>query len=142
MDPPSQFFVLRNRPALSRMDITDAHAGIDEFGHPDIDLDFTPQGAEAFHRLTTEIDRRGAALSVPGLTLNQHLAAVVDGKLLSVIYVDFHLYPSGIPTMNGIQITGSFTALAAQQLAAEIAASPLPVDLALIDSARFTRHGG
>ena len=141
-DPPAQFFVLRNRPALSRADITSAHAGIDQRGHPDIDLEFTPHGARAFHRLTAVLGQRGAALSGPGLTLNQHLAAVVDGKLVTVVYVDFRRYPFGIPTENEIQITGSFTAPAAQQLAAEIAAPALPAFLELIDSARFTRHGG
>ena len=44
--------------------------------------------------------------------------------------------------MHGAQLTGGFSPATAQQLAAEIAAPPLPAALERIDSTRFTRHGG
>jgi hypothetical protein len=140
-DSGARYYVLRDHAALSRSDITSASALFGQDGQPEIVLQFTARGAQAFHRLTAEIARRGALLSGPRLTLNQHLAAVLDGKLLSVVFVDFSRYPDGIPSANGTDINGGFTIAVAERLAAEIAAPPLPADLKLISSTTFTRRG-
>lgn len=137
--PGARYYVLRDRAALSRSDLTGAYASFDPLGRPEIVLEFTPRGARAFQALTARISRRGAMLSRPMLTVNQHIAAVLDGKLLSVIYVDFNRYPDGIPSADGTQITG-FSPTTAQQLAAEIAAPPLPADLQLVGSATIARR--
>jgi len=138
----SGYFVIRDRVALSRSDVTHADAETDLRGDPDIVFDLTAHGGRSFQRLTAEIARRGAAFSTRDLAFNRHIAVVLDGKLLSVVHVDFRTYPDGIPTAHGVEITGGFSPLTAQQLAAEISAPPLPADLQLIDSTTFTRPGG
>jgi preprotein translocase subunit SecD len=137
-DPGAGYFVLRDRAALTRADITDAYLTFDARGRPAIGIRFTPDGARAFQRLTARIARRGAMLSSPQLAVNQHLAAVVDGKLVSVIYVNYHVYPHGIPSLEATDISGGFTPAAAYQLANTIAAPPLPADLQLIRATTFT----
>lgn len=134
-DPSAGYFVLRDHAALSRSDITDAYLTFDARGRPAIGIEFTPEGAQAFQRLSAEVARRGARLSTPGLTVNQHFAAVLDGKILSVIYLDYHVYPHGIPSQAATEIAGGFTPVAAYRMANQIAAEPLPADLQLI---RFT----
>ena len=141
LDPDARYFVLKDLPAVTRADITHAYANVDPRGDPDINLGFTPRGASAFRRLTAAIARRGAGLSTPQLAFNQHIAVVLDGRLLSVDHVDFHVYPFGIPTAHGVDITGGFSPTTAQQLAAEITAPPQPAALQLIHSATFTRRG-
>jgi hypothetical protein len=138
--PDAQYFVLRDHPALSRSDVADAYETVDARGRPAIAIRFTPDGGRAFHRLSAEIARRGAALSTPQLSLNQHLATVLDGKLVSVIYVDYHVYPHGIPTPDGSDIAGGFSPLSAYRLANLISAPPLPVDLQLLSTTTVTRR--
>jgi preprotein translocase subunit SecD len=138
-DPGARYFVLRDRAALSRSDITDAYLNFDARGRPVIGIRFTPGGARAFQRLTAEIARRGAMLSTPQLAVNQHLAAVVDGKLISVIFVNYHVYRLGIPSDEATDIAGGFTPLTADHLAKKIAAAPLPADLQLIRATTVSR---
>ena len=138
-----QYYVLRDRPALGGADIQFAYASTDAFGSPDIVLDFTPRGTRLFQAVTSELAHRGAAVSHGApLPLNQHIAAVLDGRLLSVLYIDFHAHPNGISADHGAELTGGFSPTSAQQLAAEIAAPPLRADLARIDSKTFTKRGG
>jgi hypothetical protein len=139
-DPAAPYFVLRDRAVLSRADITDAYETFDGSGRPAIGIRFTPDGARAFQRLTATVARRGATLSTPRLVVNQHLAAVLDGKLLSVIYVNYHVYSLGIPADEATDIAGGFTPLTAYHLANEIAAEPLPADLQLIRAATLSRR--
>lgn len=139
-DPAAAYFVLRDHPALSRSDITDAYMTFDAQGRPAIAIEFTPAGDRAFQRLSAEVARRGAMLSTPGLAVNQHFAAVLDGKILAVIYLDYHLYPHGIPSEGGTDIAGGFTPVAAYRLANQIAAAPLPADLQLIRSTTVSRR--
>jgi hypothetical protein len=136
--PGAQYFVLRDHAALSRSDITDAYLTFDARGRPAIGIRFTPHGARAFQRLSAEIARRGAMLSTPGLAVNQHLAAVVDGRLVSVIYVNYHVYPQGIPSLDATDIAGGFTPLTAYHLANQIAAEPLTADLHLIRATTYS----
>ena len=131
-----------HRVAAAWMKQFAAYAATDPLGNPDIALSFTPRGMRRFQRLTAELAQRGAAVSGPDLSLNQHIVAVLDGQLLSVLYVDFRAHPNGISAVNGAQITGGFTPTTAQQLAREIAAPPLPASLERIDSATVTRRTG
>jgi SecDF, P1 head subdomain len=139
-DPDARYFVLRDRAALSRSDIRDAYETFDARGQPALGIRFTPRGARAFQGLSAEIARRGAALSTPELALNQHIATVVDGKLVSVIYVDYRVYPHGIPPDEATDISGGFTPLGAYHLANQIAAEPLPADLQLIRETTVSRR--
>jgi hypothetical protein len=131
-DPAARYFVLRDHAALSRSEIRDAYMTFDALGRPAIAIQFTPAGARAFQKLSANVARRGAMLSTPGLAVNQHFAAVLDGKILSVIYLDYHVYPHGIRSGDGTDIAGGFTPVAAYRLAKQIAAEPLPADLKLI----------
>jgi hypothetical protein len=139
-DPGARYFVLRDRAALSRADITDAYLTFDARNRPAIGIQFTPNGARALQRLTAGVARRGAMLSTPTLAVNQHFAVVLDGKLLSVIYVGYHAYALGIPADEATDISGGFTPLSAYRLATQIAAEPLPADLELIASTTVTRR--
>jgi hypothetical protein len=137
--PGGQYFVLRDRPLLTGADITDPHAGTNGTSEPDVAFGLTPRGAQLFRRETAAIARRGAALSSNSLLVRQHFAVVLDGQLLTVAYVDFRKYPHGIPTRNGIAISGGFTFTTAHQIASSLG-PPLPrVRFTLLSSTRFTR---
>ena len=79
-------------------------------------------------------------LSTPQLALNQHTALALDGKLLSVVFVNYHVYRAGIPADGATDIGGGFSPASADLLAKEISAPPLPVDLQLIRTTRFSRR--
>jgi hypothetical protein len=138
--PSAQYFVLRDREALSRSDITDAYLTVDGKGRPAIGIRFTPHGARAFQTLTAEVARRGAMLSTPQLALNQHTAVALDGKLLTVVFVDYHVYRLGIPADEATDIEGGFSPGTADLLAKQISAPPLPADLQLIRTTTFSRR--
>jgi hypothetical protein len=140
-DPNARWFVLRDSPVVTRADITHAYASSNQRGEADINLGFTARGARAFQRLTAAIARRGATLSTGQLAVNQHIAVLLEGRVVSVVHVDFRVYPHGIPTANGVSIVGGFSAATAQQLAGEIIAPPMPAALQLIHSSTFTRKG-
>jgi preprotein translocase subunit SecD len=125
---------------VTRSDIADAYATFDARGRPAIGIQFTLSGGKAFGLLTAGLARRGAALSTSGLAVNQHFAAVLDGKLLSVIFVNYRVYPRGIPALDGTDIAGDFSPLTANRLADAIATKPLPADLQLIRSTTFSRR--
>jgi hypothetical protein len=140
VDPSAGYFVLRDREALSRSDITDAYLTIDGDSRPAIGIRFTPHGARAFQRLTAQVARRGAMLSTPQLPVNQHIAVALDGKLLSVLLVNYHAYRFGIPADEATDIEGGFSVARADLLAKEISAPPLPADLQLIRTTSFSRR--
>ncbi|HET6864532.1 MAG TPA: hypothetical protein VFH80_01370 [Solirubrobacteraceae bacterium] len=139
-DPGARYFVLRDRSVLSRSDITDAYATFGPRGDPEIGIAFTPRGARAFQRLSIGVARRGALLSTPGLAVDQHVAVVLDGKLLSVIAINHRVYPLGIPADEATDIEGGFTPVTADLLAKQIAAEPLPADLQLIRTTTVSRR--
>jgi hypothetical protein len=60
--------------------------------------------------------------------------------LVSVIYVDYHVYPHGVPSEEATDISGGFTPLTAYHLANQIAAEPLPADLQLIRATMVSRR--
>ncbi|MGO9499211.1 MAG: SecDF P1 head subdomain-containing protein [Solirubrobacteraceae bacterium] len=128
--PSAQFYVLRNVPVLSDQDITHPQASADpNAGGPDVTFGFTSAGAVAFRALTKRVAERGQRLSSLGQTFNQHFAIVLDGRLISVPYIDFKVYPDGITTQNGANISGGFTTQSAKDLATVLRYGPLPVTL-------------
>ena len=51
----------------------------------------------------------------------QHFAVVLDNQLITVPYIDYKQNPDGIDaSINGSEITGSFTITTAQNLANEL----------------------
>lgn len=139
-DPSGEYFVLRDREALSRSDVTDAYLTTGGDGQPAVGIRFTPHGARAFQRLTAEVARRGAMPSTPQLAVDQHFAVALDGRLLSVVWVNHDVHLLGIPADQAIDIEGGFSPATADLLAKEISAPPLPADLQLIRTTTFSRR--
>ena len=125
-----RYFVLRGRPAFED-DVAGAHASTNPTGgSPAVTITLTRPGGAALHTATAMLALRGATLSGEGQTLNQHIAFVLDGHLLSVAAVDFRAMPDGIAP--GAEVLLSDTGLSnatAQALAAILRSGPLAVAL-------------
>jgi hypothetical protein len=130
--PNTQFYVLRDKVALTGNEITNPHQSTDSAGDPDVDFGFTPHGGNAFHALTAAIARRGNEVSIGATQLQQHFAIALDGLLIAVPPIDSTVYPDGIPRDQGADITGGFTTRSAKALAAELRNGALPIKLKLI----------
>jgi hypothetical protein len=126
------WFALGGKPALTNADIERAHADVDPTSRePIVVLDLTADGQEAFGSLTRELARRGGANATPGSGLDaaQHLAIVVDDRIVSVPFIDFRQAPDGIDGAAAVQISGGLTPETARQLAALLSAGPLAAPL-------------
>jgi SecD/SecF fusion protein len=124
------YFVARVVPWLDSTYVLNARAGTDPGTHaPDVQLGFNPAGRRLFQAVTRSIARRGAAVSSPGQTLNQHFAIVLDNQLISVPFIDYKQYPDGINGNDGADISGNFTTPAARDLAILLRYGRLPVIL-------------
>ena len=102
--------LVKRRPELGGQDVSTARAIYQQRGW-EIDLHFTKAGAETFARVTRE-------------NINQRLAIVLDNEVISAPVIQ-----SEIPGGNA-QITGSFTAEEAQQLASALE-NPLQTPVAI-----------
>jgi hypothetical protein len=124
------FYVLRGVPAVSNGAITDPTASTDPNTRtPDVQFKFTPSGRRAFAALTAAVTRRGALVSSPGQSLNQHFAIVLDNALISVPFVDYKQFPEGIIGEKGADLSGAFTTQSARTTATLLRYGPLPVTL-------------
>ena len=87
-------------PVLSRADLRSAHADVDpSTSQPVVLLELTPNGQRKFLALTTGVARAGRRQHHP-----VHILISVNGKVISQPYVDYKLFPNGLPADNGIQI--------------------------------------
>ena len=130
--PTAQFFVLRDHVSLFGNEITNPQQSTDSVGSPDVSFGFTGQGATAFQNVTAAIAHRGALTGGFGRKAeNQHFAVALDTQLITVPYIDSHLYPDGI-TGGGADISGNFTISSAQDLATQLRLGALPINLKLI----------
>jgi SecD/SecF fusion protein len=141
-----QFFVLRDRPALSGNDITDPKQEFDPTtNQPNVTFQFTDEGREKFQDVTREIAQRGGedyftTTGQPQSTaspqaaeqFSQSFAIVLDGEVESRPIINFAENPDGIDGRTGAQISGSFTTQEAQDLAETLKIGALPIKLALI----------
>ena len=130
---PNGWFALGGAPALTNADIARARAAVDPMTHePIVALDFTARGQTAFAALTRSLAHRGSAaaptLDRAGESL-QHLAIVIDDRIVSVPFIDFRQAPDGIDGAAGAQISGGLTPETARRLAALLTAGPLAADL-------------
>ncbi len=130
--PDAQFFVLRDRVALTGNLITRPRASTDSSGEADVSFGFTGRGRADFQRVTEAIAHRGANVSIGGATLTQHFAVVLDSQLLSVPQIDFHEYPDGVVGATGADIAGGLTAQQARDLATELRLGTLPLNLRVL----------
>jgi preprotein translocase subunit SecD len=83
-------------PVLSRADLRSARA---DASQPVVLLELTPNGQRKFLALTTGVARAGRRRHHP-----VHVLISVNGKVISRPYIDYKLFPNGLPADNGIQI--------------------------------------
>lgn len=124
----SGWFALSGIAALTNADIARARADDDPAGGPSVVLSLTPQGQQAFTAVTRELADRGIHQDRSGdpLQSSQHLAIVLDGRIVSIPYVNWREAPDGIDGADGVQISGLQTAEQARRTAALLSAGPLP----------------
>jgi hypothetical protein len=127
--PGARFFVLRGAPALTNADVGNPQAITTNPGEPIVTFELTPGGRRAFRALTAAVARRGALISGPGETFDQHFAIAVDNKLTTVPFIDFKSYPGGIDGNYGADIAGDLSIQSAKDLAILLRYGPLPVNL-------------
>ncbi|HEV7750155.1 MAG TPA: hypothetical protein VGO71_01375 [Baekduia sp.] len=129
----SQWYVLRDRPALIGRDVTDPQRSVDHAtGAPIVTAKFTPAGQRTWQSLTRRIARRGAGQLRPGEpapTVAQHVAVVLDNRLLTVPFIDFQRNPDGLDARRGVEIAGGFTVAGARTLVALLQSGVLPARL-------------
>jgi preprotein translocase subunit SecD len=126
------WFALGGPAALTNADIERARADVEPTTkEPIVVLDLTADGQKAFAALTRRIADRGSANAVPasGLEAAQHLAIVVDDRIVSVPYIDHRQAPNGISGVEAVQISSGLTPDTARQLAALLSAGPLAAAL-------------
>jgi SecD/SecF fusion protein len=128
----TEYYVLRDRPALTGSEITNPEASTDSGGQPDVQFGFNSAGAKAFQDTTAAIAHRGATVSLGSTSYQQHFATALDNQILTVPSIDYKQYPDGIVNTGGsagAEISGSFTSSTASQLANELRLGALPVNL-------------
>jgi preprotein translocase subunit SecD len=124
------WFALAGDPALTNADVARVRVDHDA-ERPTVALDLTPRGQQAFTTLTRSLAERGAdraGLADP-LQYFQHLALVLDDRLVSTQSVDFRKAPDGIDGADGAFIP---TPEQAQLDAALLSTGPLAATLELI----------
>ena len=129
------WFALGGEPALTNADVASARADEDNLGGgPIVALDLTPPGQQAFTKLTRELAQRGAAQAGSGdpLQTSQHLALVLDDRIVSTPFINWREAPDGIDGAAGAQMSNLPTHEQARLTAAVLSAGPLPGNLQLI----------
>jgi SecD/SecF fusion protein len=140
-DTSSQWFVIRDRPALSGTDIKDPKPNFDQANQPTVTFDFSDDGREAFSDVTKEIAQRGLQNAPPGVAGNSqladqysgHFAIVLDQQIKSRPIINFVENPNGIDGRTGAEING-LSQQESQDLAKILQFGALPVDLTQISS--------
>jgi SecD/SecF fusion protein len=139
--PGRFFFVLRDDVALRGSEIEHPEQnfanGPGGSGEPTVTFEFSAKGVKAFQKLTRALADRGARSVgvLPGqsaVDANQHFAIVLDGRIVSIPYIDFRANPKGIDGSTGSQIQGGFTIASARQLASILSSGELEVPLVLV----------
>ena len=127
------WFALGGEPALTDADIAGAEPTVDRTTQePAVLVEFTAGGHAAFADLTGDLARRGAERAGAGaddLEAMQHLAIVIDDRIVAVPFINFREAPDGIDGAGGAQITGGLTPETARQTAAIVSTGPLPAAL-------------
>jgi len=127
---PEGWFALGGGPALTNADIGRADAAVEpNTQEPIVTLELTPGGQAAFATLTRTLAERGSAHGGSHEEAMQHLAIVLDDRIVSVPFIDFRQAPDGIDGVEGMHISGDLTRETARRMAALLSAGPLPADL-------------
>jgi SecD/SecF fusion protein len=139
--PEAEWFVIRDRPALSGTDITDPKPNTDQSGQPDVTFGFSGDGGNKFHDVTRTIAQRGLQNAPPGCAgdptcadqYSGHFAVVLDQQIKSRPIVNFVDNPDGIDGRTGAEIQG-LTFDEANDLSQILQIGALPVTLNQISS--------
>jgi preprotein translocase subunit SecD len=117
----SGWFVLGGAPRITNAAIATSRPGVEpSVKEPIVSVGLTPAGDHAFTSLTRTLAHRGAAQAV-----RQHLAIVIDDRIVSVPYIDYREAPDGVDGSR-VQIAGGLTPESARMTAALLSAGPLP----------------
>jgi SecD/SecF fusion protein len=140
------WYALRDRPALSGLDITNPKQEFDSVtNQPNVSFGFTDDGQKAFQEVTRKIAQRGAASAI-GPSAEQlaeetsgHFAVVLDNEVKTRPIINYAENPDGIDGRQGAQISGGFTSISdAQDLATVLQIGALPVNLKLISQTQVS----
>ncbi len=141
------WWVLKDNPVLSGTDIKNPEQGFEDGsgGAPDVKMEFTDKGREAFAKTTRAIAQRGAdnaaingGLQNP-INASHKFAIRLDNELISTPYINFREYPDGIDGDQGAQISGGFRNITeAQDLARLLKIGALPLRLELISRSQVS----
>ncbi len=113
-DERGQPLLVQRRPSLTGQMLTSAASAFDQFGNPAVDIAFDSRGTQLFAKLSTD-------------NVGKRFAIVLDGKVYSA-----PVFREAI--LGGrAQISGSFTAEEAQDLAAVLNAGALPAKVAVVE---------
>jgi preprotein translocase subunit SecD len=122
---PNRWFALGGDPWMTAACIGGAHPATDQTsGEPIVAIDLTAEGRQVFADLTRQVAQRGADRGS-----NQHLAILIDDRIVSVPFVDYRQAPDGMSGANGLQIQGGLTEQTARTIAAVLDSGPLPADV-------------
>lgn len=127
------WFALGGAPALTNAGVENAEEAIDVMTkEPVVAIEFTAGGRTAFTTLTRDITHRGIDREGDGVgqeQARQHLAMVIDDRIVSVPYIDHRHNPDGVDGSTGGQIQGGLTPDTARTLTAVLNSGPLPGSL-------------
>ncbi len=112
--PDAQWFVIKDRPALSGTDITDPKPNTDPTGGFVVTFGFSGDGRQQFSDVTKAISERGLQNAPPGCSSDPtcvdansgHFAVVLDQQIKSRPIVNFVDNPTGIDGRTGAEIQG------------------------------------
>ncbi len=142
---PNSFYVLNDDPVLNGNDINNPQQSYQNEGGgsglPDVTFGFSSKGRKVFEEVTKRIAQRGQNAQLPGITkaeAQQHFAIVLDEQVITAPSIDYTVYPNGIDSSNGSEITGGFTLTSAQNLADELQSGALPIKLELISQSQVS----
>ncbi|HEY7950774.1 MAG TPA: hypothetical protein VID51_08075 [Solirubrobacterales bacterium] len=132
------WYALKDRPALTAVDIVNPRQESAGLGQPNVTFAFTAKGRVAFERVTREIAFRGQARASGRVSsreaerLSGRFAVVFDHEVKTRPIINFAENPNGIDGRTGAQISGGFTSFReAKDLAAILRTGSLPVSLKL-----------
>lgn len=128
-----QWYVVEDSPALSAADIQAATSATDRKSKEGIvRVQFNARGQAAFAELTRTLAHRGRAAQRTASskqTAHQHLAIVIDDKIVAIPYIDAQPAPDGLDAATPPLIQGRLSRDDAARLAAILNSGPLPAAL-------------
>src|SRR5918996_2058907 len=148
--PPQikRFTVIEDDSELSGEDIKNPEANTDpNTSAPLVQMEFSDDGREAFHRVTRRIAERGFNQSTlnpgaPRENFLQSFAITLDDQIVSLATIDFQENPEGIDGRTGAQIEGVGSFDDANDLAESLRIGALPIELKLISETQVSASLG